>query len=536
MPAPHAATYRSYQAPQADGAALVEPGWPDLRRLIEDNHRRAGDSPDIDLGALSVDRAEARAELLTQAHEFTRAFCDPPPLPADHADQPLILSGHQPELFHPGVWFKNFALDRLASDAGGVGVHLLIDSDLCRRASVRAPAGPVDSPRVEAIALDDLADEAPYEERAVQNVQRLGDFGARVAQTMEGLVDTPLALSMASDLLAAAQETVNLGLTLSRVRRIVEDRHGAATLELPISAVCDTSSFHQFVAAMLGRTPEVPRAYNGALASYRDAHRLRTSAQPLPDLTEEDGWWETPFWVWTRERPIREPLFIRRQVNHAVQLTNRAGDVWSHDGKSHDAASWLAELREQGVKIRGRALITTLYARLVLSDLFLHGIGGAKYDEVTDDFARRLLGQAPPPHATFTATLRLPIAARSAEEFGDYDTDAQLRRQLRELRFHPEQFVADPDSATERLIAEKQAAIATPKTPENAAERHRQIERVNLALQPQLERQRQAAIAQRESLATEQRAHAVLASREYSFCLFPEQYICERLRSLAAPS
>ena len=40
-------------------------------------------------------------------------------------------------------------------------------------------------------------------------------------------------------------------------------------------------------------------------------------------------------------------------------------------------------LRESGVKIRPRAILTTLYSRLFLSDLFIHGIGGAKYDAWT---------------------------------------------------------------------------------------------------------------------------------------------------------
>ena len=46
--------------------------------------------------------------------------------------------------------------------------------------------------------------------------------------------------------------------------------------------------------------------------------------------------------------------------------------------------SRLAELSSRGIKLRTRALTTTLFARLVLSDMFLHGIGGAKYDQVTD--------------------------------------------------------------------------------------------------------------------------------------------------------
>ena len=54
------------------------------------------------------------------------------------------------------------------------------------------------------------------------------------------------------------------------------------------------------------------------------------------------------------------------------------------DGDAARAVEQLADWGRRGVKIRSRALITTLWARLVLGDLFLHGIGGAKYDQVTD--------------------------------------------------------------------------------------------------------------------------------------------------------
>ena len=30
----------------------------------------------------------------------------------------LFLAGHQPQMFHPGVWYKNFALGKLAAEHG----------------------------------------------------------------------------------------------------------------------------------------------------------------------------------------------------------------------------------------------------------------------------------------------------------------------------------------------------------------------------------------------------------------------------------
>ncbi len=50
-----------------------------------------------------------------------------------------------------------------------------------------------------------------------------------------------------------------------------------------------------------------------------------------------------------------------------------------------------------------------MFARLVLSDVFIHGIGGAKYDQLTDAIVRRFFGVEPPGYLVATATLKLPL-------------------------------------------------------------------------------------------------------------------------------
>ena len=55
------------------------------------------------------------------------------------------------------------------------------------------------------------------------------------------------------------------------------------------------------------------------------------------------------------------------------------------------------------------ALVNTLYCRLFLGEYFLHGIGGGKYDEVTDALAQAFYGVEPPAYGVLTATLLLPL-------------------------------------------------------------------------------------------------------------------------------
>ena len=112
----------------------------------------------------------ARRSLLRLAVAYTGQYRDVPErwLRNENVeDSPFILSGHQPEMFHPGVWYKNFVLGGFARRMDGVGIHLLIDSDLCRGASIRVPTGGIDRPRVEAVPYDKPAPEMPYEERRI---------------------------------------------------------------------------------------------------------------------------------------------------------------------------------------------------------------------------------------------------------------------------------------------------------------------------------------------------------------------------------
>ena len=84
--------------------------------------------------------------------------------------------------------------------------------------------------------------------------------------------------------------------------------------------------------------------------------------------------------------------------------------------------------------MRTRALATTLFARLLLADVFIHGIGGAKYDQVTDEICEDFLAAHCRPMPRFPAHCDYRSIGRQAP----VDSRHQLRRELREYRFHPE--------------------------------------------------------------------------------------------------
>jgi hypothetical protein len=538
--------YRPLRAPKEDRAVLAEPPLEEAGETAACHvELRRGWTYDFQGRRLDELSAAARRELIDEAWRYTAAYRDPPALPPG-AESLIFLAGHQPELFHPGVWLKNFALGALARRHGAVGINLVIDGDLAKPAVLAVPAGSPEHPHQETVALDRHGPPVAYEERGIIDREMFDDFDRRLVERLRPLVSRPLVADYWPLVRRRAAEGENLGASIAQGRHQLEGRWGLDTLEVPQSRLCDAPAFRWFLVHLLDELPRWHEAYHGALGEYRRAHRLRGDAQPVPDLARCDDWLETPFWIWTAEHPARQRLFARRAGGELV-LADESGGRWAlplaAGGDPARAVARLAELRSGGVKIRSRALVTTTWARLVLGDLFLHGIGGAKYDQVTDRIIAEFFGLAPPRFMVVSATLLLPVARRRVSA----DQLRAVRRHLRELTFHPERYLdaagrcgdpnaeaqpgalairngapprPNPDAAA--LTAEKLRWITTPPTRENARARCRAIRRLNEALQPWVAAERRRAERLEAETAEALRADTVLAWRAYAFCLYPE--------------
>ena len=526
---------RPLRAPRANGTALVEPDFSEIGRLVDQNVQRR-QRYDYDFGGRSIASLteQAREEVYRAARDYVVSYGGPAAEAARGAER-LILAGHQPQMFHPGVWFKNFALDHIAQQCGATAINLIIDSDTLKSPALRVPAGDPANPWIELVPFDDPLPGVAYEMRPVINAATFAAFGGRVREQLAALVPRPLIATYWPLVERRAAATGNLGAALAQARHLLETEWGARTLELPQGQVCDTESFRWFAAHLMSELPRFIEVHNGAVHEFRRAHRIRNAAQPVPDLAIDGAWHEAPCWIWTQANPRRRRFFVRRHAER-LQLCDCEGlklDLPLLAGDLRPTVDKLGELSRAGVKIRSRALITTLWARLVLGDLFIHGIGGANYDQVTDMLIERFFGVAPPGLTVVSATLHLPVTHPLAAT----DDLRAIRRQLRELEFHPEangDAPRDTDARREwtELVALKRRWIDTPPTRANAKERCRAIRTANAALQPLLAPARERLLALAQEVRRAGAVARVLAGREYAFCLFPAATLQETLSGL----
>ncbi len=523
--------YRRLRAPREDGAALFDPPLSDEAAFLHQNiaRREQADCQLCGIGLRQL-RQQSRRLLLSQARAYTQRYRTLPDSPLDELT-PIILAGHQPELVHPGVWFKNFALSRLACRTGSHAVSLLIDNDSMRSTSIRVPGGSVDDPVISAVPFDQPGESVPYEERQVRDATLFASFARRVHKTIRPLVPDPLIDQLWPAAVEAVREQGNLGRALAQARHTLEGTWGLATLELPLSHVCDARPFRWFAAHLISSAERLREVHNECLAEYRRVNRVRSHTHPVPDLSRRGDWTEIPFWLWTLESPLRQPAFVRRNRS-SIELSDRR-DVriqldLTTDRDAQRCLQQLDDMHAAGIRLRPRALITTMFARLVLSDIFIHGIGGAKYDQLTDAIIRRFFAIEPPDYLVATATLKLPVPKIAVAP-----QDVQrVNRSLRELRFHPELYV-DSTPATSPLVAEKRRWIDLEVPPHRRRERHEHIERVNRMLYRMLSGQQEQLEQERGTLRSLLRKQAILDSREYAFCLFPDESLRDRLLDLS---
>lgn len=512
-------TERSWRAPRSDGGRLIDPPWDQLESILAAN-RQLAEADDFELlgQRRSVFQAVARRELGELARSYTLRYRSVT-LPTAAPDTgPLILAGHQPELFHPGVWFKNFALARVAQQVGGWAINLLIDNDVLQTPAIRVLTGTSDSPRVMRVPFDRQTVAMPYEERPLLDAASFTSFAERVGQTVSTWIADPLVHALWAHARRFESEPKRLGAILAQARHQLEADWGLETLEIPLSSVCHGETFRRFVGELIVSLPRFARVYNESLWEYRRVNRIRSRTHPVPELGQADDWLEAPFWIWTRQEPERRRLFVRPNAT-GWQLSDQR-HVWSLDVRTDGAGeafiAQLGNLEQQGVKVRPRALTTTLFARLCLGDLFVHGIGGAKYDQLTDQIMERFWGVTPPTYFAISATAWLPVP----RPVPPAPQRKAWQETQRSLTFHAERFL-DENRGARDLIEQKRKWIGNAE-PTQQRERHFALQRINHALQSFVAPLHQQAQQQTARLSSEEQRWKVLTSREYSFCLFPE--------------
>ena len=370
-------------------------------------------------------------------------------------DRPIIVTGHQPAFIHPGVWAKHIVSMRLAKALGGIALNLVVDNDTPQNTTLAVPA--LEGSRVvfRVVRYSDLRAGLAYEQLARRTPNEIARFERAVCEVMgERYELSPIttfvqALSTAGEMCDGTDQMVS-------ARLAVEASFGVSVDDRRVSRLWWTP----LLLDMLGNAERFARSYNAALSWYRMEFRVRGGQRPIPDLTSRGAEWELPVWAY-RSGETRRRLFAVR-VGNGVRLLADGVEIGCFALDDFAAFNRLiSPLHGTEWRLRPRALTLTIWARLFLADLFIHGIGGAKYDRISDAIIADYFGLEAPEMACVSATLLLDLPRSSTTP----ETIRGLRRSLRDQEWNPQRALpsdaglSTPSRLRAWLIEQRERAV-----------------------------------------------------------------------------
>ena len=488
------------KTPPDHGSVLVLPEPAALARATRDNHKVLGAAkkPFLNATLATYRRATREAMLGTD-------------------DALAVVIGHQPGPIHPGVWAKHVIAQRLAKAVDGTAIHLVVDCDAPRSTSLAVPRVEPNGLVVDQIALASVVPGVTFEHMKPLGADRVQEIGHALRDAMGNRYD---ASQMATFIqaLSATGDPEDWVSQQIRARRAVEMKFGVSVDERRISDVWGGP----LLADMMLHATEFASAYNASLHRYRSTYKIRGHQRPIPDLRFDSNRIELPIWTYRIDEP-RCRLFVQSGTK---EVTLFADDL-AIGTVSHKA------ILDHGImgtplkalnpwQLRPRALALTLWARLMLADLFVHGIGGAKYDRITDGIIASYYELEPPAMGCVSATLHLNLPRRDTAT----ESISVLRRRVRDWSYNPHRVVDRGVDfltlLTERqLLVDRAGTLRTNDARNHEARRSlflgiREVTRAMQALRPETGPQISRALAAAEH---RHRQNAIGRGREYFFAL-----------------
>lgn len=544
--------------PTEDGQFLLwpEPGqWVALARRTHE--ALAGER---DACLLDVPLAEARQMAREQfsALDAARRAREGWPRAGAGVDKDALwfVTGHQTFPYHAGIWAKSVAAVAAARAARGAGqpgeaINLNVDHDLPHAGPQIAWPAVGDGGRLVRRGGLTLDHRQPFERQPAPTRQQLDELRRRLADDLagvgaDGLSDEAGAF-FAGGSPADAPQSADGGVPsfagwFTACRSRLDGRLGLELGEGLTSQLAGQDAFLLLACDVMARAGSFFAIYNGAVEEAAAA----TGHWPARPLEVSAGRLELPFWTLRPDRPGRGRLFV--SDGQTLLLADSFGAIGAISRRQlRSAGGAVPALRgvldDVGVQLRPRALTLTLFARVLLADLFVHGVGGGIYDHATDIVIRRHLAMEAMPFAVASATLRLPLNLPSVSPAAL----REARRLVRDLRFNPQRHLP-PDRQRQEpassLVTAKWSAVELNAALRSAAgpdqdmrrqqrsQAFQRIRQINRELAGLIEDRIAAEQAVARRLSEQARDAGVASARDYFYGLLPRAKLDELRKSI----
>ncbi len=485
------------------------------------------------------DRMKVRGELLKIArnymHEVIGTSC------TIDIFENIIAAGHQAVWHHCGIWIKNLAVSKFAKAVGSGGLHLVLDHDICDTAMLLPGQDENCNWFFQRIEIESKQKSVPLELRSLPQKEYIKDFLNAVTKAYPWqfcnsiwsqpsiIADEKISnLRNVADLITYLQSVLNISLGFDNI------------LYLPASLLSESDAFLDFVISLTVNARDFADCYNNGIDKTLKLGKSKTTIgirrlvyERQKDLTE------LPFWlVWPDGN--RTSLYVHSNESGAIWISNGTAIIGClhSQSKSGKIDQLRSMLQQAGIRLRPKAISLTLFARLFLTDWFVHGVGAQMYETVTNYIIENYYKVKPPEFGIATCTMRLPLS----DDVALGDDVLQLRQKMRDIRHNPEKYIDNSklkNQQVEILVKTKRQLIELAADRSMSSDKRKSAwKSLGLTNQRLLEYTKNVTSELKSKAIESQKnkvSHQVCSSREYFFGLFPKQKLNEITNSFTFP-
>jgi len=501
-------TLEQLEIPSEKNTIFVSPEYSNWQRMLESN-----------IATGSGEKATARGELLRIACTYTSQL-----LPESCSQQQnvnLIVTGHQPIWHHPGILAKNIIASKFARESKGLCIHLVVDHDIGDSDMVLPFSNDDQTLNFVKVSIGKNQRKVPFELRSKPDLKMINKLISSIDQNCPDNLCCQLwakHLKKHPQIIGALKSEADV---ITYLQAVLNHALGIEMLYLPSSLMSESNSFLKFAASIIKNYERFADIYNDAISENAIHSKIK--------LLDVNGSGKTalPLWVVTASG-ARAWVCAKKTNPSTIRISTIDKKLGEIDLAEDMMPQLKSILNEHQLSLRPKAVTMMLFVRLMLCDLFVHGVGAGSYKKITDFILNNYYGLQKNEAGIATATTALATLKQEAQQ---YDIKI-LKRNIRKIHHSPEEYIDEALLKNENIkkaIKTKISSIRQACDPSKAAQQKQEAWAEINKINGKLIRHAQLAIKkfkEQIQLAKQfQHSAEVLNYRQFFFGLFSEGFL-----------
>ena len=431
-------------------------------------------------------------------------------------DFKIIATGHQPIFYYPNILCKNFFVSKNAKELNMLPLNIVVDTDLFE---IKIPVPYKENNKYKINYFEIPNPQNLTFNQFKINLNELEKFFKKIEKSLKTLKIESVTNNFKNyyrNFLKFYKKNENFVDTITQLRKDFEKNIGINLIDIKVSKISKTFAFYKFFFYIVKNIESFSEIYNTQLKEkkFKEAKPLKIDSKNF----------ELPFWYFENRRLN---LFLQKNNKNIIFFSEKEKIIELNIEKFSEDE--ILNILKNRLIIFPKAITLTLFIRLFLANLFIHGTGGSRYEKIGDFIIENFFNLKNLKYIVVTGEISFPFEIDINKIENEFN---HKRKILNELLYHPEKFM--DDEKRNFYLNLKKELVNKLKTSNDKNERkaiHQKLKNIDIEMRNFFMRQIKS--IQKELKENEEilRQKKVFVEKSYPYFIYPLEMDWEKIFS-----